>query len=345
MDPKKGAISKQQYLNYLNGHRMRRENLFILALSLGFDYEDMTRFMNALGESPVYNFRNAAECIYSFCQRVPSMNDPDTVEELLAEYGRIRRSVPLDEPEGAGMTDQLSCDIGDIVYDEELTDEEKKEAFLAFLEENAAQFTRFGKSARDLLIRELNSEQLLDTRRPKPGQKGDKVDEAFIHPDLVEEELLEEPGIRGNGVFDDLFAARYRALRGKALKVRDLELDSRMTTNLTDGAHLRGVFGGALAADRDEEDVREGVTKQDFLLVRLQKFDELVSRGQFDFQERLRLIKRFHSSTDRILAMAGLPPIYVANPLDHTVLTALAQKNPARFTRELYFRAAKEEKE
>lgn len=241
------------------------------------------------------------------------------------------------------MTAQLGYTIEDIVDDEDLTDFEKKEAFVAFLEENAAQFIRFGKSARELLAKELNSTRLLDTRRPKPGQKMDPADEAFLHPDEVEGELLEEPGIQGNGVFDDLFAARYRYLRGEKLKVRDLDLDSRMTLNLTDGAHLRGVFGGSLAAGGGDDSVREAVTKQDFLLVRLQKFDELIARGGYTDEERLRLAKRFRSSTDYILALAGLPPIYVANPLDHMVLTALCQKHPAQFTREVYFRAVREE--
>ncbi len=345
VDPKQGAIPKKQYINYLNGQRISREKLFLMALSLGFDHEDMARFMNALGESPVYNFRSAEECIYFFCQHVPGMNDRYTQAELTARYGQIRRGALPAAPEGAGTTDRLSCELGDIVDDEELSADEKKEAFVAFLEENAAQFVQFGKSARELLIRELNSEQLLDTRRSKPGSKSNKVDDAFIHPDMVEEKLLEEPGIRGSGVFDDLFAALYRRMHKENLRVRRLDLDSRMTTNLTDGAHLRGVFGGALSEDGEENDARERVTKQDFLLVRLQKFDELVARGGYTAEERMRLMKRFRSSTDHILYRAGLPPIYVANPLDHTVLTALCMKQPARFTRELYFRAVKEDGE
>ena len=343
VDPKQGAIAKKQYINYLNGQRISREKLFLLALSLGFDQENMTRFMNALGESPVYNFRSAGECICFFCQNVPGMNNRYTHMELDARYAQIRRSACPAEPDGAGTTDRMSCELWDIVDDEELSADEKKEAFVAFLEENAAQFMQFGKSARDLLIRELNSEQLLDTQSSKTRRMGNKVDEAFIHPDVVEEELLEEPGIRGNGVFDDLFAALYRQMHQENLRVRKLDLDSRMTTNLTDGAHLRGVFGGALSEDGEENDPRERVTKQDFLLVRLQKFDELVARGGYTAEERMRLMKRFRSSTDRILYRAGLPPIYVANPLDHTVLTALCMKQPARFTRELYFRAVKED--
>lgn len=342
IDFKKGAISKKQFINYLNGHRISRENLFLLSVVLGFDYEDMTRFMNALGESPVYNFRSARECIYYFCQCIPSLNNLETIEELYGRYLDLHRAADPAPPKGAGMTAQLGCAIEDIVYDEDLTDYEKKEAFTGFLEENIPQFIRFSKTARELLAKELNSTQLLDTRRPKPGQTSGPADDAFLHPEEVEDELLDEPGIQGNGVFDDLFANLYRKLRGEKLKVRDLELDSRMTTNLTDGAHLRGVFGGSLKAGGDDS-VREAVTKQDFLLVRLQKFDQLIARGGCTAEERLQLMKRFRSSTDRILSLAGLPKLYVANPLDHMVLTALCQKHPAKFTRELYFRAVKED--
>ncbi len=344
-DPKKGAISKQQYLNYLNDHRMYRKNLFPLSVALGFDYDSMTQFMSVLGESPVYNFRNAIECIYYFCHCAPSLNNWETTEYLLDRYSEIQKDAVPAPADGAGMTAQLGCDIEDIVYDEDLSDLERKEAFLAFLEENISQFTQYSQTARELLAKELNSEQLLDTLKPhrNPLSAPDKLQGAFIHPDQVDNALLDEPGIQGGGVFDDLFAALYREKCGDILKVRKLDLDSRMTANLTDSAHLRGVFGGALSAEGEKKPSREPVTKQDFLLVRLHKFDALLKSHQYSAEERLEFIKKFRSSTDRILTRAGLPKIYVSNPLDHMVLTALCQKDPAQFTQTLYYLAAKED--
>ena len=237
------------------------------------------------------------------------------------------------------MTAQLGCAIEDIVYDEELTDLEKLEAFAAFLEENVSQFVQFGKTARELLAKELNIGHLLDPREPLHSQ----TSQSFIHPNNVDSQLLDEPGIRGSGIFDDLFAALYREKCRKPLKVRALDLDKRMTTNLTDSAHLRSVFGGALS-EEGEGEMREPVTKQDFLLVRLQKFDDLTKQFRYTPEERLALAKRFRSSTDQILSMAGLPKLYVANPLDHMVLTALCQEDPIGFTQELFYQAAREER-
>lgn len=337
MDTKKGAISKQQYLNYLNDHRIYRKNLFPLSVALGFDVDTMTQFMSVLGESPVYNFRSAAECIYYFCHCVPSLNCQETVDELADRYRAIRLAAAPALPAGAGMTAQLGCAIDDIVYDEDLTDLERKEAFVEFLQENVSQFIQHSKTARELLAKELNSEQLLDTLPQKRIGHG-KLSAVFIHPDDVECRLLDGPGVLGGGIYDDLFAARYRGRYGEALKVRELELDSRMTANLTDSAHLRSVFEEDLPAA-----LQERVTKQDFLLVRLAKFCEWIKQERYTENERLELMRMFKSSTDRILLKAGLPKIYVANPMDHMVLTALAQKDPEQFTQELYCRAAEED--
>ena len=42
---------------------------------------------------------------------------------------------------------------------------------------------------------------------------------------------------------------------------------------------------------------------------------------------------------DRILAKAGLPPIYIANLLDHLVLSALCTEAPLAFMRQIFCRA------
>lgn len=339
VDSKKGAISKQRYLNYLNDHYIYRENLFPLSVALGFDVEEMTRFMNVLGESPVYNFRSWEECIYYFCHSVPELNNWDTVEELTERYRAIRRTALRTLPEGAGMTERLRGDLDDIVYDEELSDLERKEAFLSFLEENVSQFVRYSRSARDLLAKELNSEFLLDTRKTRESSgSSKKVEEAFVHPDEVECELEDQPGVLGSGLYEDLFSSQYKQKYSETLKIRLLDLDSRLTGHLTDGAHLRSVF----SEDDGPAALQEWVRKQDFLLIRLLKFSDLIQQNRYTNQERLELMRRFRRSTDCILSLAGLPMIYVANPMDHMVLTALCQKDPAKFTNELYFHAVKE---
>lgn len=342
-EPGKAAISKQQYLDYLNDRRPYRENLFLLSAALDFDTDTMTQFMSMLGESPVYNFRSADECIFYFCHCVPTLNSWETAEELSALWREIRKTA-VPSPGYAGVTAGLNDAIDDIVYSEELTDTEKKDAFADFLRENAHRFTHFSLTAKQLLAKELNCDLLLDTVTSKASASlpTHLLNDFFVRECEVEDISPDKPGVLGDGIFDDLMAARYRDQYARRLKVRALDLDSRMTANLLDGAHLRRVFKEGDPTDRSSYLSQDGVTKQDILLLRFLKFSELLTSQKLTEPQRLALAHLFRISTDRVLLQAGLPRIYAANPLDHMVLTALCRQDPAEFTRELYFHAAKE---
>lgn len=335
-DPKKGAISKQQYINYLNGQRITCQNVFPLSFALGFSLEDMTRIMNVLGESPVYNFRSPIECIYYFCLSFPVRERWQAAEELAAFYVDLRRNAPLSQPEGAGMTAQLGREIDEIIGDESLTVLERRAAFECFLTENVSQFTYYSRTARELLAKELYSPLLLDTRKTKWPLR-DKLSTLFVHPNDVT--LTENLALLDVGTFEELFSELYNETHLRPLRLRDLNLEHRLTADLISSTHLARVFYKEDSPNR----MRDSVTKQDFLQVRLLKFSELLDEVELTERERLELIKRFRSATDRILTSAGLPPLYAANPMDHMVLTALCQKDPAQFTQQLFAKAAQEE--
>ena len=344
VDPRESAISKPQFLNYLKGQRIFREQLFVLSTALGFDMDTMKNFMSMIGESPAYNFRCAEDCIYYFSQCLPCEERRGAVLELSDYYAKLRRSAPMGPPTGAGMTVQLGYALDDIIYDEELSQPERWVAFTDFLQENVSQFVRYCKTARQLLAKELNSEELLDTERPRrAAAKNDPVQASFIHPDHVEALLPDKPGALGDGVYDEVIERAYRKQHGEKLMIRSLDLEHRMTLNLTNSAHFRKIFAGLRPGEPLNDEQEQPVRKQDFLLVRLQKFASLLYANRYSPEERLALIKKFRSSTDRILTEAGLPMIYVANPFDHMILTALCHDDPMKFTQNLYYLAAKED--
>lgn len=333
---KAGAIQKQQYLNYLNGRRIYRKNLFPLSIALGFTTEDMEQFMNVLGESPVYNFRSAEECIYYFCHQVPSLCSMETVDELEKRFAEIQRAARPLPPAGAGMTDVLHDMIDDIVWPENAGDEEKKAAFLRFLEENAPQFTEYSKMARELLEEELYTDKLLDIRKQNAENK---LNGLFVQSQGVPKEKSGSRDARGWELFGELVADAY----DEPLKLKSLKLDRRLTANLPDGAHFRSaLFDEDDQRELDRKTDHEHVTKKDFLMLRLYKLGKAIEQGQYSEQERLQLVRRFADSTDRILEKAGLPPIYVANPLDHMVLSALCTEEPLEFIKRVFFIAPKQ---
>ena len=67
--------------------------------------------------------------------------------------------------------------------------------------------------------------------------------------------------------------------------------------------------------------------------MRLYKLEEL---GDLTEQQRLELLHQFQLSTDQLLEKAGMPPIYVANPMDHMVMSALCAPDPAGFVRGVF---------
>lgn len=325
---KMGAISKQQYLNYLSGKRIYRGTLFTLSMALGFDTAEMERFMSVLGESPVYNFRAAGECIYYFCHSVPALRTMEMVEELERRYGEMARKTET-QPAGMGMTEELHRKI-DAIIDGDYEDEDRrKEAFLRYMVENAHQFTGYSRTARALLEEELYTTRLLDVQS---AQARNRRLGREVFADLGEQDLFVYASRDAMGrEIHDAFTGRgeYRTV-----PLRVLGLDRRLTANFPDGAHFRSaLFDEEDSAELGRSTPHEQVTKTDFLLVRLYKLEEL---GDLTEQQRLELLHQFQLSTDQLLEKAGMPPIYVANPMDHMVMSALCTPDPAGFVRGVF---------
>jgi len=334
-DTKKGAIQKQQYLNYLSGRRPYRKNLFPLAVALGLDAEEMEHFMNVLGESPACNFRSAEECIWYFCISVPALRNLETVEQLQRYFEEIEEAAEPVSPIGAGMTAILRDGIDDIIFDDTLPEKEKVRVFLNFLEENVQEFTDYSKTARDLLLEEIYTPDcLLDIRKTETGSRLDKL---FVMSSGVPEKREGSLDSRGDTLFGELIADGFD---DEGIQLKELQLDRRLTANLPDGAHFRSaLFDETDEGESERKTEHEHVTKQDFLLQRLYKLGRAIEFGDYTEEERLELVRRFHRSTDRVLAQAGLSPIYTANLLDHLVLSALCTEAPLEFMRQIFYRA------
>lgn len=115
LDPKRGLLSKKHYQLYLDNQGIGRSSLFSLSMCLRFDTQDMNDFMNAVGESPVYNFRSAVECIYYFCHSVPQFRTIAVVRELLAAYLKGSAQDTRPQRDQAGGTRKLQYGIDQLV--------------------------------------------------------------------------------------------------------------------------------------------------------------------------------------------------------------------------------------
>lgn len=342
---KAGVITKQQYLNYLNGKRPYRRQVFILALALGLDGDDMETFMNTLGESPVFNFRDARECIYYFCIALPQFRNQETAERLEAWYaglGAPDGEVSVSVEEGVYTTEALNGQLDDIILGEYSDDAAREADFREFLQVNRPHFTLYSKRARALLREELYTPCLLDTSGAMRGNKRLNL-EVFANcgmQDIPREK--DNLDALGREIFSGLIGETDDSGR---IRLGDLDLDRRMTANFLDGAHLRSaLFDENADPGTGHATPREQVSKKDFLLLRLYKLTHILSRSdRFSEAAQLELLHQFQTSTDRILNWAGLPPIYVANPLDHTVMCAVASPQPLEFFRSVYQAANRKE--
>ena len=339
---KAGVITKQQYLNYLNGKRPYRRQVFILALALGLDGDDMETFMNTLGESPVFNFRDARECIYYFCIALPQFRNQEAAERLEAWYAGLEgtaMSEPAPREEGFYTTEELNWRLDDIIWGEYPDDAAREADFREFLQANRPHFTLYSKRARALLREELNTSSLLDVSEAKQRNLRLSLD-VFADVGTQESVFAEDSrDFRGGTIFAALMGDTKD---DRKTQVSELRLDRRMTSNFLDGAHLRkALFDEDTAPEKNHTTRREHVTKKDFLLLRLYKLADLFRRSdQLSDRERLELLNQFQVSTDHILEQAGLPHIYVANPLDHTVMCAVASTDPLVFFSGVYQTAA-----
>lgn len=351
VNPKAGAISKKLYLTYLENKAISRKLLFVMSMALGFDSADMDDFMNAVGESPVYNFRNVLECIYYFCHNNEAYHTMTAVRGILREYGEAlkRRSLPDERP--ALQTRLLRRGIDDITYGEFSDDEAMKEAFVEYLAENAEQFTEYSRTARKLLNEELESEKVLyldysvvrsslvsgvKLRRYEESEDSlNRRTNVLTSNNTIGNEIYRIL-IEGVGLDPDEDEGEDWEDEQQPFRISEIDLDRRITANLLDGAHLRSVlFEEAAETEKSRKTPRETITKKDFLMLRLYKLGMSVDFSALTPKEHYELLQSFHSSTDRLLLKAGLPQIYAANPFEHMILTAVCSKDPLAFVPEI----------
>ena len=323
--PKLGAITKKTYLNYLHNKGISRRLLFVLSVALGFDTAAMDDLMNALGESPVYNFRDVDECIYYFCHNTPSCGNMRTFRQLKEMYGRAAPAAP--EMETAGNnTRMIRRGIDRISYGEYPDEDARKQAFVAHLTDNRAEFIGYSRSALDLFRRELESDRLLE------------FDYSLADEDKIFAVNLSDIRDSTDGMGNELFSILVEGsdleeagVEETKLRIDELEMDSRLTRNLLNGPRLRGLLSGRGG---------ENLTKKDFLTLRFFKLAMSLNFSALSEPEHFEVLCEFHDSTDRILLRAGLPEIYMANPFEHLIFVALCSKTPLDFLPRV-FRAAR----
>ena len=343
VNPKKGAISKQSYLDYLGGKKsMTRPVLFTLSMALKFGTAVLEDFMNALGMGPVYQFRDVTECIYYFCHNNTAFQSMAAVRMLRQEFESRRKHIQSLSEEPPQMTRKIRRALDQINQEEYPDEEARKEALLDYLLENSSSFTGYSQSAAALFRKEYGAPELLN----------------FDYTILRERDLcLELGGFDQVRTYIDARGRQYTApmtpgvvgaelygvfIEGIDLDERDVEklqtqkgtphsgagssresngfLDPRIKENLLNGERLRDLLNGT-----------EAVTKKDLLLLRFYKLVRVVDFSSLSEREHLDLLNEFHTSTDRTLLSVGLTQIYAANPFDNLILTALSSRDPQSF--------------
>lgn len=327
VDRSRGLVSKQEYRNYLAHKGISRRGLFVLSMALKFDVDTMSEFMNALGESPVYNFRDAEECIYYFCHRSQTFQSMEAVRRLHRDYEE-NRATGTPDFELPDLTCTISQGIDQIIQQDYPDEEALRQAFLNYLVALRPQFTGFSRTARELFRRELMTSAVV----------------GFSYDDILDPEHWDEDNdlldrkkenknktikLGRDNLGNQLFSMAVHGSKAEADQPADLrwrDLDERITRDLLDGHRLRALLP-RLEEDTDKAS-RETVTKKDLLLLRFLKLVATVQFDQLEAEEHRDLIEEFHASTDRVLAQAGLPLIYLGNPFENMIFVALCSHTP-----------------
>ena len=336
--PKLGAITKKTYLNYLHNKGISRRLLFVLSMALGFDTAAMDDLMNAVGESPVYNFRDAEECIYYFCHNTPACRNMAAFRQLKKRY---EETAGEPAPSAVGSTRLIRRGIDRISYGEFPDDETMKRDFIRHLADNRGEFVGYSKSAQELFRRELDAERVQEfdyslleetnhcgvnlwrTTAPTEDALEREIGGLQMSTDAVGNELFAIL-VEGSDLEDDEAFEK--------LRIDELEMDSRLTRNLLNGPRLRALLSRKAGG--------ENLTKKDFLTLRFYKMALTVDFSALSEPEHFEVLCEFHDSTDRVLRRAGLPEIYMANPFEHLIFVALCSRSPLDFLPQV-FRAAR----
>lgn len=354
IDEKRGAISKRDYLEYLQGKEITRKRLFVMSMALDFDTVAMEVFSQALGESPVYNFRDADECIYYFCHMSESYRSLEAVRRIQAEYQERTSLLSHVVTSTAGETELLHNKIDTVIWREYPNEDLRKESFIQYLVENHQRFTGYSKTAQNLFLDEVKSDKLCHfnyaiiprtatifaeetTAFPHFVRKVDSTSRATsvrfnpksigndLYEVLIEGVDLDNPEEYKKDLIDSFSIEPL-----PRLNIKYLSMDSRIKENLVDRRRLNKLIPEEADTDTPARDY-ETISKKDFLLLRFYKLSRTTDFSVLSEKAHKEVLEEFHESTDRVLEQAGLPEIYVGNPFDHLILTALCDKDPQRF--------------
>jgi len=343
-----GIISKQEYKNYLNNKGISREKLFYMSLALKFTPEIMKDFANAVGISPVYNFRCVDDCIFYYCHSVRPVYPYITFMDMKRKYQKMCGNEEEKETCSmhSSMTQIIQMDIDDILqqtYEDENT---AKDAFINYLVRRNADFVGYSKNAWEALREELTNPHLIDydgfeqiicrplretsVHENESGVKysrmkgnetiGNMILEALICPEA--DELYIE--VENNKAIDD---SCKKELEDKDRKEWKSELSKRrkklpmwLRESMMSGERMEGLMRKEFP-----------VTKRDILQVRFYKLVTGISFVDMSNDQHFEILKKFKRTTDLLLASIGLPYIYAADPFDNLLLAALCTPDPLDF--------------
>lgn len=353
---KKGAISKKTYINYLHNHGITRKGLFTLSMALKFKAATMETFAKALGESPVYNFRNADECIFYFCHEMDafrSMKFARIFKEMYEES--ITEEVAAVTGE-SGETRIIHKGLDEIIQEKYQDENAAKMAFLRYLLDNHNRFIGYSKTAQELLLQELQSADVIAFNYeiiPNIAKTGippmryaleedalNRVVQRYsysaagdeIYSILIDGIDLDDPDI-DNEINEPSDVTKCELdLQNRKPQISNLHIDDRIKSNLLSGERLSDLLSSG---------THISISKKDFLLLRFYKMAYSIDFTAINESTHLNVLKEFQSSTNAILDCAGLPSIYVGNPFDHLILTALCDKDPLQFLPQVFVLARK----
>lgn len=152
------CITKDSFRKWMNPNRqnnLQRDTALKLSLALKFSVNDMYKLSNALGYSPIYNFRDVRESIIYYCHRIESANSIKIANEIYKEYLKNVNDKGAEYIDYELDTKTLRNELDQIIESIYSSEEEQRKVFIDYLISKCDFFTGFSKSARDLLILEL----------------------------------------------------------------------------------------------------------------------------------------------------------------------------------------------
>lgn len=354
------AITKQSYLNYLCGHSIERNSLFLLSIALKFTILDMEDFAKLLGEMP-YNFRDPLECIYYFCHRYPQYRNLSVVRELYAEYLELmtKHSTASCSSNAQPNTQLFVSTLDKVLIADYPSETDRKNAFLSYLVENNAYISGspFSKTAHNIFMAELETARKQTgtqryVRSSSDNEEGNKSSTqrhflpTYQPPSASKPASILQLSKEFSSYFnldeekdeDDEDATAEDAADCKQESNSPSSDKATVSSSTAKSSPIQQMRLKILNSKRIQSLVNQktAVTKKDLLFLLFYNFITSNDNYHGDYsdlspRQHRQLLRKFHEDTDRKLNQAGLPWLYAANPLDNLILVSLCSKYPYDF--------------